>query len=892
MRVTRNPLWRRAPFVLSRFPGIAAALVGGAALLAVASAAGPLFVASAGSAALEQELDAVTPYGAGVYVRATDSVPGAESDFAPVAPSVDDRTATFAEAAGKIPGLGPTVVTVLGPGVDAANPERPRRTLGVRLLSRTDALEHLHVTAEGDGEGMWLAESTAGELGLEPGDDVLLGDQRVPVAGLYRQLFDEPATPYWRSLTNDIYPGPPVYTTPPTFAIGDRETILDLSKELGGLSADFRWEAPLAIEAPSLPDGRVIAQGVDEFERSLKTPGEQLNTEFRCSFCYGGNIEFTSQFPNAVRAATLTAATVRAPVDLLTAAGQLIALAVLAAVAVFSLERRRAEATLMNARGAGPGTISAIAALESLVPVLVGLVLGLGLAYAAISVLGPGGTVERAALDESVGHVILRAPVALVLIALVAGIAFAREYRMRHDGHRSPFLPWELVALALAGWFLYKLLHGDAVVVQSDGVERPSAYLLLFPILAIAGVAGLVARLFVRLARVWRNRTRRRSGPASYLAAHRLASARRLLLVLVTACAVAFGLFIYAQVVVTSYRATIDAAALLGLGSDVRGLTSFDREAPADREIPTTKVTRIQSGGSTLLDRVPTYLLAVDTATFERAVHWDSAYADEPLADILAKLDEGGSTVPVLVVQGNRNAEQLTVDSVDIPFRVVATAKAFPGMAKEGPLVVASEDALEAEFDRQGVGSPLAASSASTQILAKGEPGPALKLLESSPARPYPIVTAQELARRPSVTAFTRTFSFLQALGLVAGLLGLVGLVVYMQARARTRALSYGFAHRMGLSARSHRRALLLELGLALSLAFVLAVSLAALAARLVLTRVEPLASISPVPLVKLPGLVFAGVAVVLALVTIVGAVAAHRSAARANLAEVLRLGE
>jgi hypothetical protein len=61
VRVTRNPLWRRAPFVLSRFPGIAVALVGGAALLAVASAAGPLFVASAGSAALEQELEAVTP---------------------------------------------------------------------------------------------------------------------------------------------------------------------------------------------------------------------------------------------------------------------------------------------------------------------------------------------------------------------------------------------------------------------------------------------------------------------------------------------------------------------------------------------------------------------------------------------------------------------------------------------------------------------------------------------------------------------------------------------------------------------------------------------------------------------------------------------------------------
>ncbi len=274
-------------------------------------------------------------------------------------------------------------------------------------------------------------------------------------------------------------------------------------------------------------------------------------------------------------------------------------------------------------------------------------------------------------------------------------------------------------------------------------------------------------------------------------------------------------------------------------------------------------------------------------------MHWEDAYADRPLAEILHLLDDAVEPVPVaLVGGGDPDARTLTVDGIEVPFRVVATARAFPGMPKGSPLVVASEAALNAEFDRLGTASPLAASSASTQILAKGEPGRAIRLLEDSPARPYPIVTAQELARRPSVTAFTRTFSFLEALGLVAGLLGLVGLVVYMQARARARTLAYGFAHRMGLSGRSHVRALVLELGLALLVSFALAVSLAALAARLVFTHVEPLASISPVPLVRLPGLVFAGLAVVLGLVALLGAFAAHRSAARANLAEVLRLGD
>ena len=58
-----------------------------------------------------------------------------------------------------------------------------------------------------------------------------------------------------------------------------------------------------------------------------------------------------------------------------------------------------------------------------------------------------------------------------------------------------------------------------------------------------------------------------------------------------------------------------------------------------------------------------------------------------------------------------------------MPFHVVGTARAFPGMAKDSPLVVASADALGEAFDRLGTPNPLAASSASTQILAKGDPG-------------------------------------------------------------------------------------------------------------------------------------------------------------------------
>jgi len=96
----------------------------------------------------------------------------------------------------------------------------------------------------------------------------------------------------------------------------------------------------------------------------------------------------------------------------------------------------------------------------------------------------------------------------------------------------------------------------------------------------------------------------------------------------------------------------------------------------------------------------------------------------------------------------------------------------------------------------------------------------------------------------------------------------------------------------MGLTARDHRRALLLELGLSVVAAFALGLGAALVAARLVLTEVEPLASISPVPLFELPLAEACAALAVLALASVVGAALADRTARRANVGEVLRLGD
>jgi putative ABC transport system permease protein len=713
------------------------------------------------------------------------------------------------------------------------------------------------------------------------------------VAGVYRTLARSPRTPFWRSLEGEIYPAPPAFATPPTFAIGDEETVTLVATQLGLERADYRWEIPLDSGELSLTDARAVSNELDRLGEALGTEGDTLFELFVCRRCLRGvRTEYSTGMPGAVAAAEASAATVRGPVDLLANAGSLVALLVVAAVGAFSLARRRVETALLFARGAGPGSTGARLALEAVLPVLAGTVVGAALAYALVAAVGPDGVVDRDGLVDGLRAAALRVPAALVLLGVVGAAWSHRLTRAGETARRRRFpVLWEVPVLAGAAFCLFELVEGEAFTAAGDaGISQPSSYLLLFPILLLVGVAGLGARVLRLAVAAWRDRSGS-SSEAVYLATHRLASARILLVLLVTASALALGMFAYAEAVVSSYRSTVRAASLLGTGSDVSGLTSYDRAIP-DLPVPVTKATKLGGDGTILLGSLPVDVLAIDAATFADAVHWDGSYASRPLAEITAELGEGGSPLPAALVGGELEGVQALTTAGTTSVRVIERPRAFPGMSRRRATLVVDAAAYEAAFDEAGLDSSLGTPSARTELWAKGETARTVRLLDSSPARPFPILTAEEARNRPETVAFTRTFAFLEALGLAAGLLALVGLVVYLQVRQRARVVAFGLACRMGLSARSHRRALALELGLAVVAAFALGLGTALLAARLVMTQVEPLASISPVPHFE-PPLVEAGVAlVVLGVVTFAGAALAGRAAARSNLAEVLRLGE
>ncbi len=888
----RNPLWRKAPFTLRRYPGLLVALAGGAALLAVAAAASPLFVSASGSAALRSEIEHATPYGAGLYVAA----PG--NPNSPVIihePTFEDRTSALAKEIESIPEVGPLIATGLLPQVVASLPGRPLRTVTVHPVSRTGALDHI-TKERGGGDGVWLSNEAAKDLGAKPGDTLVLDGggpkARVRIAGIYTALYEEPPAPYWRVLHNDIYPAPPEYVTPPTLLIADESDMIDLSHTLNVDQLLGRWEAPLRPTSLVLSHAASISRRLDRIGARLQTPNNHLYNTFACTRCTRQTrLEYTSALPRSVKAARTTTATVQGPIDLLANAGALVALAVIGAVAAFGLARRRVEMEFLFARGVGPVAVGGRALLEAVLPVVAGALVGFGLAFATVELAGPQGAIDHGALRDAAGKVAIAVGVGLVLVGIVSGALYAARTRPTTGAHRRRSVPWELPVLVAAGWCLYRLLDTGALSGGSAGVARPSVYLLLFPILAIAGVAGLASRALVRAVALWRARTVRRSSEATYLAAHRLAAAPRLLVLLVTASALALGIFAYSETVVSSYRETVRSASLLSTGADVKGLTSFDREIP-DLPVPVTKVTKLYSSGTITLDGVPADLMAVDPATFAETAYWDGRFASSSLDSLLASLEEGGSPLPVVSVGGPGKASTLRMPAGSVPVRVAGTARAFPGMSRDRALVVVAQDPFVAAVERAGFHNPLDDPGAFTEMWAKGETVRTERLLAASSARPFPLSTAREAQTKPEVTAFTRTFTFLEALGLAAALLGVAGVVVYLQVRQRGNAVAFGLARRMGLRPRSHRRAVTLELGLALAVAFVLGLGLALLTARLVLTEVEPIRSISAVPLFEPPVLVAALGAAVVALVAVVGGALAHRAAARANLAEVLRLGE
>lgn len=904
-----NPLWARAPFALLRYPGLFAAITGGALLLALAAAAFPLFLSASQAALLRAGIDdrLVTPYGAGISYSRTNVRLEAEGPGGGLLH--DEMDAAFDALAAEGVALAPPIAYVFGAEASVTEPggaEPPSGPVTGRLVAADGALDHVHPIAGEDGDGVWIPDLIADAVGAGPGDDIRLEHAGrtilVPVDGVYRSLYPLPWAGYWLRWTHDVYldPGCLDCPAPPQPILADADQVLAWTDRLGPRRADLGWTAPLRDPNDlSLDVARDQAASADRARQRASDRTDPVGAALRCCGrawsqpCCGGITEalFVSSLDDVITTVDRRTVSLETAGRLLRGAGVVVALIVTAAAGAFAHAARRTEAGLLFVRGATWPAVAAWSGLESLIPCVVGGAMGLLLAVVLVRLLGPGAPSSPSATAIAVRGTIVAVAVALLSLGAVAAVTFLH----RSEHHRSRLrllrrVPWELALVALAIVLYRRILEQGVFGGErpSGDQAQPSLLLLIFPIVFLAGFGTLAARAFV--AGVGRLRARPQRSEASYLAIRRLAGATGPGRVLIAATTLCLGIFVQSQMMVGSLRATVDAKAKVFVGSDVQGRINVSTPLPRSMPLPFTTVTRMVDAGD-LPGGSDFDLLVVDPATFADAAYWRDAFSETALPVLLDRLvRDDPDPLNAIVVRGPRIREGAIVrmQEHELALHIVGRADAFPGMTSLHPLIVVDGEALAAAF--ADATNPLNNTNASRQLWVRGDPQQAVAALTALAFPPYLVLTADEVASIPAIATAIQTFLVLNALGLAAALLVIAGTVMYLQARQRSQVVSYGLSLRMGMTERTYRRAIMLEFGTMLAVAAIVGTGLALVAGALVVPRIDPLPTIPPGPLLIAPLVLLAASAACLVALTWIGARVTSIRAARTDLGEVMRL--
>lgn len=275
-------------------------------------------------------------------------------------------------------------------------------------------------------------------------------------------------------------------------------------------------------------------------------------------------------------------------------------------------------------------------------------------------------------------------------------------------------------------------------------------------------------------------------------------------------------------------------------------------------------------------------VLGIDPSNFGQVAFWDSRFADASLPTLLARLTQRDAASTALAVGlPATNTVQLSVTPTGPPIvvGVVAALRAFPG-ERGNPLLVVDQRVLAK------------LQLASAQVWMRGDVSSNEALLRRAGLDVRYVVTAGQVSAAPNLLAIRWTFDFLDALGVLAGVIAVSGLLIYLPTRQRQRRLAYLFARRMGLSKVSHLRSLLLETGTTLTAGYLLGGLLSLAATGAVYRQLDPDPLVPPAPLYVAPYVALWSSAAVAALVVVVTPLAAQRATDRGSRAELLRLTE
>ena len=429
-------------------------MVAAALILALTATSGRLFLASAGDAAVGQELDRI----GGVPMLAMVMFGDRPADVAAV------QRAAESVASDLVPGLGPPVRTRSGATMDVA---AGTRTARVRLAARDGFAGHIQALERAGGDGAWLPDTAASSLGVRAGQTVRLGlppGVRVRVVGVYRDLAtsDQPLDRFWSPLGNVIYTLDRERTTPPGLVLVDPDRFLELTRRLES-SGRLEWDFYPESDRLTLPEADRLAAQIQAVQGTIGDPwAEQMGLNRLA------RVTTATPITDVVRRAHATLAALTGPVESISLTGRLLALALVAAAAVFAVRRRRGEVSVLIAHGVGGLPIGARSMVEAALPLAAGGALGYLVALGLARPLDPVPGLQPQATAAARREVALAVAAGLLLFGLVTWIAVRSEERerARRLGQVLATPWWEVLALALAAAALYELRTRGGAPVQ------------------------------------------------------------------------------------------------------------------------------------------------------------------------------------------------------------------------------------------------------------------------------------------------------------------------------------------------------------------------------------------------------------------------------------------
>ena len=379
--------------------------------------------------------------------------------------------------------------------------------------------------------------------------------------------------------------------------------------------------------------------------------------------------------------------------------------------------------------------------------------------------------------------------------------------------------------MLVAAAIVFVLIERGGGLVKNQAVgAHPRLIVLCFPLFVAGGVTGVALRIVRPLLRLPRPRR-----DVVYLAVRRLAAARALLVLLTVTASVSFCALTFAEILGRSLDASSVEKAYVANGSDVQGL--IDPEQPPPRSFP-FPITKVEEGFGIahLDDGSPVEILAVDPRTLAQVVPSSAA----------RKLRDSKAPLPAIVSEGASHARAIDTGGKRLPLHVVATVRSFPGMVSGDPLVVVSQ----AELVRR---VPFALGNANAYLWVRGDAKKAQRALEHITPAPSFVTTVDYFLQNADLSTADRTYGFLRVIALGAAGIALVALLLYLHARARAQLVTSAFLARMGMSTRRQALSAALEAAALVAFAGAAGAACALLAARPLVTRVDPLPQYAPV---------------------------------------------